>query len=330
MRLGVALLLSSPVADQVDGLRRALGDRTLGRVPAHITLVPPVNVKEADLGRALAVLRAAAAAAPRVLRLRLGAPTSFLPANPVLYLPVYRDLEALAALAALRDRVMVPPLARPLAWPFVPHVTLADLTTHPDEPDAGAGPGAGPDGGRWKADPAERIARATEALGSYRAAVEFDRVHLLQELRMPAGGGADGPATPRWQPLADVALGPPAIVARGGPLAVELVRSQLLCPEAAALLTAEGVEVDWLSEDCRGWPTMVVTARREQALVGVAGAWMGADGPRCGVLVATAHRGQGIGGHLGAALTAAVNDAGWGTATLRPVAAEDYTKRTAE
>ena len=197
MRLGVALLLSSPVADQVDGLRRALGDRTLGRVPAHITLVPPVNVKEADLGRALAVLRAGAAAAPRVLRLRLGAPTSFLPANPVLYLPVDGDLEALAALAALRDRVMVPPLARPLAWPFVPHVTLADLTTHPGGPDAGAGAGEGvgegaePAGGRWEDDPAERIARAAGRWGRTAPRSSSTGSTCCTRSEIPARAGAE-------------------------------------------------------------------------------------------------------------------------------------------
>ncbi len=50
-----------PLAEEIDGLRRAFGDRSLGRVPPHLTLVPPVNVAEGDLGQALAVLRAAAA-----------------------------------------------------------------------------------------------------------------------------------------------------------------------------------------------------------------------------------------------------------------------------
>ena len=61
-RLGVALLLPAGVSAEVDGLRRALGDGALGRIPAHLTLVPPVNVREDRLGHALAVLRSAAAA----------------------------------------------------------------------------------------------------------------------------------------------------------------------------------------------------------------------------------------------------------------------------
>ena len=56
--------------------------------------------------------------------------------------------------------------------------------------------------------------------------MSFDRVHLLVEHR----------PGPQWRPLADVAFGPPAIVARGGPLAVELVRSHQVDPEGVALL----------------------------------------------------------------------------------------------
>ena len=49
-RLGVALLLDPPGSFEVDGLRRALGDTALGAVPAHVTLVPPVNVRSEHLG----------------------------------------------------------------------------------------------------------------------------------------------------------------------------------------------------------------------------------------------------------------------------------------
>ncbi|MDP1806482.1 MAG: 2'-5' RNA ligase family protein, partial [Acidimicrobiales bacterium] len=136
MRLGVALLLRPPFDAEVDGMRRALGDGTLGRMPAHLTLVPPVNVREDRLGEALAVLRRAAAATRR-FTLRLGPPATFLPDNPTLFLAVAGDVEA------LRNRVFVDPLARSLTWPFVPHVTLAD-----------------------EADP-DRIAAALPALADY-------------------------------------------------------------------------------------------------------------------------------------------------------------------
>jgi 2'-5' RNA ligase len=280
LRLGVALLLPSPVAEEVDGLRKALGDRSLGRVPPHLTLVPPVNVRQEDLSRALAVLRAAAAATPRELTITLGPPTTFLPTNPVLYLPVEGDPEGEAAAAlihAIRERVWAPPLTRTLTWPFVPHVTLAD-----------------------DAEPA-RIEAAVTALAGYRAEVTFDRIHLLMEHR----------PGPQWRPLADAAFGPPAVVARGGPLAVELTRSHQLDPEAAALLEHEGAEPAGPACAAAVGPPLVVTARREGGVVGVGATWLSPDGMQTAVFVATAHRRQGIARHVHAALASAAADR-WG------------------
>jgi 2'-5' RNA ligase len=273
LRLGVALLLPSPAAEEVEGLRRALKDGSLGRIPPHLTLVPPVNVAQADLPQALSVLRAAAAAMGPHLRVTLGAPTSFLPLNPVLYLPVVAGTDAVHA---LRHRIWQPPLTRELTWPFVPHVTLADEAAR------------------------DHIDAAVMALAGFGAQVVFRRVHLLVE-RHPG---------PRWVPLADVALGPPAVVARGGPLALELVRSQLVDPEGVALLDAEGALLAVPPSPARG--PIVVTARREGEVVGLAAAWLGAEGCRSETYVGQRHRRQGIGRHLQAALQSAVAEEGWG------------------
>ena len=196
-RLGVALLVPPPVAVEVDGLRRALGDPSRRRIPPHLTLVPPVNVREEDLGAALDVLRraarAVAARAPRLgaagavhpltppgelagggggavppLDLRLGPAATFHPVNPVVYLAVGG---AVAALGALRERVFVPPLERTLAHPFVPHVTVAD-----------------------DLDP-DRIRAALTALVDYVVDVRIDAVHLLEEGRDRV-----------WRPIADAPL----------------------------------------------------------------------------------------------------------------------------
>lgn len=193
-RLGVALLLPEPLATEVDGLRRALGDGALGRIPPHLTLVPPVNVREDRMGDALAVLRAAAATT-RPLTLTLGPPETFLPVNPVVYLAVGGDV---VGLRALRDAVFAEPLARPLTWPWVPHVTLAD-----------------------DIDP-ERARAGLLALGSYGVTARFERVHLLRE----------GPGRV-WEPVADAGFSRDAVVGRGG-LALELAVSERLDAEAAA------------------------------------------------------------------------------------------------
>ena len=195
MRLGVALLVPPPLDAEIDGLRRALGDGALGRIPAHLTLVPPVNVREDRLAGALAVLRAAASAT-RPFTVSLGPLATFLPDNPTLHLDVADDD---ACVRALRDRVFLDPLARPLTWPFVPHVTLAD-----------------------EADP-DRIDAALSALADYRVDVTFSKVHLLRE----------GPGRV-WAPIADATFAPPAVIGRGG-LPIELTVTGAVDPEAARL-----------------------------------------------------------------------------------------------
>lgn len=195
VRLGVALLVPAPVDAEIDGLRRAVGDGALGRIPAHLTLVPPVNVREDRLAEALAVLRRAATAT-RPFTVSLGPPSTFMPHNPTLHLGVADHDECVRA---LRDRVFVDPLARSLTWPFVPHVTLAD-----------------------EADP-DRIAAALTALVDYRVDVTFSRVHLLRE----------GPGRV-WAPIADAAFAPEVVIGRGG-LPIELTVTEVVDPEAARL-----------------------------------------------------------------------------------------------
>lgn len=170
-RLGVALLVPEPVATEVDGLRRALGDGALGRIPAHLTLVPPVNVAAEAVGEAVDGLRRSARES-RTLHLRLGPATTFAPVNPVVYLAVGGDLDGLHA---LRDRVFTPPLSRPLTHPFVPHVTVADDMA-----------------------PA-RIPAAVAALADYLVDVAVPSIHLLEQGRDRV-----------WRPIAEVPLPPGA------------------------------------------------------------------------------------------------------------------------
>ena len=200
VRLGAALLVPLPVAAEVDGLRRACGDGALGRVPPHVTLVPPVNVRLDELGNAFAVLRAAAAAVGEPFTLRLGPPATFLPDSPVLYLEVSDDD---GEVGRLRDLLFQPPLARPVSWPFVPHVTLAD------EMDSA------------------RIEASLVALRNYGAEITVDGTHLLEQ-------GEDRV----WRPIADASFGRPVVIGRGG-LPVELWRSAHPDPEAAPLLKEE-------------------------------------------------------------------------------------------
>jgi 2'-5' RNA ligase len=249
------------IPDPVDIDIKAL-QRAVGgraRVAPHVTLVPPVNVRADRVDDALAVVRTAAAAV-RPIHLRLGPAATFWPVTPVLYLAVSGELDRLGG---LRDAVFVDPLAHLLDHGFVPHVTLGESLGDVDLPALAA------------------------ALDSYQQEITVERVTVLEE-------GADR----HWVPLADAPLGGPRIVGRGG-LPVELSAGEVLDDEAAALLDAErGRWAGGGSRPIRSTAPVVVTARREGGLVGVATATAEDDLWIDRLVVDPAVRGQGVGRHL--------------------------------
>lgn len=225
-RVGVVLPVPEPVATEIDGLRRALGDGALGRIAPHLTLVPPVNVPVEEMDLATEVLRAAAGVnGPLVVQ--LGPPTTFWPVTPVVFLGV-SDAEGVGPgeterLHRLRRSVFRGPLERTLTHDFVPHVTLADELAE------------------------ARIAPAVAALSDFWRTVRFDRVALLQE-----GVGR------RWSPLFEVSLGAGSVVGRGGlPLELTLstapdpaARQRLRAPASFALTATREASVVGVAE-CR-------------------------------------------------------------------------------
>jgi 2'-5' RNA ligase/predicted N-acetyltransferase YhbS len=267
-RLGVALLLPPPVDREVDALRRACDDGALGRIPSHLTLVPPVNVREDAMADALRVLREAGSSVGP-LTLQLGPPATFLPDNPTLYLSASGPGSDL--LLKLRDRVFVSPLERPLTWPFVPHVTIAD-----------------------EMDP-HRITAAVEALAGYRATVRFERVHLLEETKTATGR--------TWRPIADASFAKPSVVGRGG-IELELTVSEHPGPEVDAFARREwdAYRVETLGPDARGEDPFTIVARQNGDVVGVASGYtQGGVAYLRRLMVASQLRSQGIGSKLLAA-----------------------------
>jgi ribosomal protein S18 acetylase RimI-like enzyme len=185
------------------------------------------------------------------------------------------------AVRALRDAVFVAPLARPLSWPFVPHVTLADGAADPD-----------------------RLPSAAAALAGYRRDARFERVHLLEEQRREPDGARV------WTPIADAGFGRPAVVGRGG-LDLELAVTERLGPDAAAWRRAHG--------DGGGRP-LAVTATREGRIAGTAeGRLRDDEAQLLNLVVDPEARRQGVGRHLLAAFAseAAARGAGHVT-TLAP------------
>lgn len=282
-RVGVVLLLPEPVGSEVDVLRRALGADDVDRLPSHLTLVPPVNVRDDDMDWALDLLRDAAERTSP-FRLVLGPPRTFLPINPVLYLEVGGDV---ASVDSLRDKIFRHPLERNLTWPFQPHVTLLD-------------------GGAE-----ERIRAAVEALADLRLEVVVDRVHLLRE--------SNDEGVRSWHPIAEATFGGPSVVGRGG-LELELDVTERLPLDAATFADRSWARHD---DEVHGgpWPKvpLAVTARREGRIVGTADGDTRPNGEAylAHLIVAPDVRGEGVGAHLVAAFSSSAAARGATFVTLR-------------
>ena len=153
-RFAVALIIPPPVSVEVDALRKALGDRQLGRIDPHVTLVPPINLREDDIADALAVVQAAAQrSAP--MTLTIGPVETFSESSPVRFLAV----APWEPVVELQRACWTGVLEREEKRPFHPHVTV----------DIDGGVTDGPD-------------PALDLLGGYRADVLVDRVTVLENV----------------------------------------------------------------------------------------------------------------------------------------------------
>jgi len=257
-------VVTGEVANEIDGLRRALGARALQRIAPHCTLIPPANVREENLEAVLSDVRAAAAkSAP--IAVNLGPPETFWPRSPVLYLAVSGDLDTMTA---LQTDLGVGPLAPPAGRPrrrFVPHLTL----------DQRIEPG--------------RLPHALAALADYRAAHCFERVTVLEQ-----------DAGHRWQPMADAALGRPVVAGRGS---LDLELSMVERPDPAVLAWADeqwaACSRERYGETVSPINPYALVARAEDRPVGFADGEIRRPVLRIGRLVVSPEwRGLGVGSHL--------------------------------
>jgi 2'-5' RNA ligase/predicted GNAT family N-acyltransferase len=192
-------VVTGAVANEVDGLRRALGVKALERIAPHLTLIPPVNVHEEDLEAVLAQVRHGAGETTPI-SVEFGPPATFWPRTPVLYFKVSGDV---GAMAALRAEIGTGPLKSPSARKereFVPHLTLDQ-----------------------RIDPAT-LPHALVALAGYRRAYCFERVTVLEQ-----------DDEHRWTALADAELGEARVAGRG---TLDLELSVVARPDPAALAWA--------------------------------------------------------------------------------------------
>lgn len=164
-RFAVALLIPPPASIEIDALRRALGDRQFGKIDPHITIVPPINLRDDDVAEAMATVDAAAAGcAP--CELTLGPVETFGPTSPVRFLRV----EPAAPVEVLHAACWTGVFDREEKRPFHPHVTI-DIDGGPTD----------------VADPALRL------LAGFTTDVRVDEVTLLEHHHDDAGR--------RWEPF---------------------------------------------------------------------------------------------------------------------------------
>jgi 2'-5' RNA ligase len=119
--VGVAVAIPEPWGAELEGWRASFGDPQASAIPAHITLLPPTRLSDAELaGVESHLARAAAGVAPFPVLLR-GTGT-FRPVSPVVFVAL---ASGIAGCEGLEGHVRSGPLARELEFPYHPHVTVA-------------------------------------------------------------------------------------------------------------------------------------------------------------------------------------------------------------
>ena len=119
--IGVALAIPEPWATELQDYRLSVGDAMAETIPTHITLVPPTEVTDAQLGEIEAHLSGAATEVPP-FDVHLRGTGTFRPVSPVVFVSLVEGISQCEQLAAAVRRG---PLAIDLAFPYHPHVTIA-------------------------------------------------------------------------------------------------------------------------------------------------------------------------------------------------------------
>ncbi|MGY1744630.1 2'-5' RNA ligase family protein [Blastococcus sp. SYSU D00695] len=119
--LGVVVAVPEPWAQLLTDWRAKCGDPQAGLVPPHVTLLPPTEVPAAERPAITAHLADVARRHP-AFDMHLAGTGTFSPVSEVVFVAVARGIGSCELLA---NDVRTGPLARPLAYPYHPHVTVA-------------------------------------------------------------------------------------------------------------------------------------------------------------------------------------------------------------
>ncbi|MFD8317939.1 2'-5' RNA ligase family protein [Kitasatospora purpeofusca] len=121
LTIGVSVTVPDPYGTAIQDARAGHGDPLARSIPTHVTLLPPTEVPTEALPKIEEHL-AAVAAAHRPFRMVLRGGGTFRPVSPVVFVRVEEGERECRLLEA---DVRSGPLARELAFPYHPHVTVA-------------------------------------------------------------------------------------------------------------------------------------------------------------------------------------------------------------
>jgi 2'-5' RNA ligase len=121
LTIGVAIEVPEPFSSELRTWRADFGDQRARSIPTHVTLLPPTLVPRESFDEVAAHLGDLARDS-RSFQLRLRGTNSFRPISPVVFVCVR---EGAVSCDGLQRRLRTGPLERELAFPFHPHVTVA-------------------------------------------------------------------------------------------------------------------------------------------------------------------------------------------------------------
>ncbi|MEU8800447.1 2'-5' RNA ligase family protein [Spirillospora sp. NPDC048819] len=119
--IGVAIPIPDPHGAHLQAKRESFGDPLATAIPTHITLLPPTEVADSALDAVEEHLREIART-ERPFRIKLRGSGTFRPVSPVVFVAL---AEGIGGCERVQARVLSGPLARPLPFPYHPHVTIA-------------------------------------------------------------------------------------------------------------------------------------------------------------------------------------------------------------
>lgn len=118
--IAVVVVIGAPIGEAIDEARRRY-EPTEGKLPAHITVLPPINVDDDALPAVVAHLESVAAHTAS-FDIRLRGTDTFRPRSRVVFIAV---TDGLVELGRLEAAVRSGDLAREHRFSYHPHVTVA-------------------------------------------------------------------------------------------------------------------------------------------------------------------------------------------------------------